>query len=191
MKDTLVQNEPNREHSIKMKASQVRELSREEREKYMVVHTAEASREYRQRPKLLLGVFMLLSMISCHSSTSGPSTPPPPPAPAGSISYTGHAFFTGEAISSHESPIWYAYWTEPPDSSAGTLTVGLLVDGSSDTLYLSRQAQGWAFAQNDPRANDTSLYLDVFTTSDSITVGWGSKMPNLPISTTYYLKKLN
>ena len=144
-----------------------------------------------QNPKLLLGIFVLLSIISCNNSTSVPSIPIPPPAPAGSISYTGHAYFSGEAITPLVANTWYAYWTESSDSSVGTLRVGLLVDSISDTLYLARNAQGWVFGPNDYRANDTLLQVNVFTTNDSLTVEWGYKRPNEPISKCYYLKKLN
>ncbi|HET6401288.1 MAG TPA: hypothetical protein VFH95_07805 [Candidatus Kapabacteria bacterium] len=37
-----------------MKASQVRQLSKAERAKYMQEHSAQAAREYRERPELLI-----------------------------------------------------------------------------------------------------------------------------------------
>jgi hypothetical protein len=65
------------------------------------------------------------------------------------------------------------------------------VEKRVESSYLEHKAQGWSFASSDHRANDTLLQVNVFTTSDSLIVEWGSKMPNDPSSSTYYLKKLN
>jgi hypothetical protein len=54
MKDTLVQIGPNHQRSQKMKASQVRKLSKEKRAKYMIEHTAQAAKEYNERPELMI-----------------------------------------------------------------------------------------------------------------------------------------
>ena len=43
-----------REAPKKMKASQVRRLSKVERDRYMVEHTTQAAKEYHERPELLI-----------------------------------------------------------------------------------------------------------------------------------------
>jgi len=133
---------------------------------------------------------LLLSIASCHSSTSGPESlpaaTPRPPTPAGFISCVGHAHAYADANTIPNDTVWYAFWQESPDSSHATLIVG--IDPMRiDTLHIYRDSSftGWSAAVNS--VNQEYVWISLYVTPDSVI----ANAFGVDAGVYYYLKKLN